>query len=205
LTEHPAFVAVVSDDGMVVAQVAYALNDRELYLAQSWTEHRQRGCSAGLPDWVEFATKPRQAQAMPQRAIDAALPFAWVTADAAYGHAKYPWTWLEDHDASYVPVRRSDTLITLDAPSESAESAPDVRTSAARSAPRRRADRHIAGAGVATVERASARVIIGARSSDRATLLHKPNPVAHGADISIMFQWSSCRRLIRTAAMRCRS
>jgi SRSO17 transposase len=51
---------------------------------------------------VEFATKPRQAIAMPARALDAGVPFGLVTADEAYGQAKYLRLWLENRDAAYV-------------------------------------------------------------------------------------------------------
>ncbi len=46
----------------------------------SWTDDRERCRAAGIPDEVEFATKPRQAMAMLGRAFDAGVPFAWVTA-----------------------------------------------------------------------------------------------------------------------------
>src|SRR5438552_15259755 len=39
----------------------HALIDRELYLPQSWAEDRERCRAAGIPDDVEFTTKPRQA------------------------------------------------------------------------------------------------------------------------------------------------
>jgi hypothetical protein len=35
-----------------------ALIDHELYLLTSWTENRGRCRAAGIPDEVEFATKP---------------------------------------------------------------------------------------------------------------------------------------------------
>jgi SRSO17 transposase len=54
----------------------HALIDRELYLPQSWTDDRDRCRAAGIPQEVEFATKPRQAQAMIARAIEAGVPFA---------------------------------------------------------------------------------------------------------------------------------
>jgi SRSO17 transposase len=91
----------------------HALIDRELYLPQSWTGDRDRCRAAGIPDEIEFATKPRLAQAMLSRAIAAGVPFAWFTADEAYGQAKYLHAWLEDWDVSYVlAIRRSDTLTT---------------------------------------------------------------------------------------------
>jgi hypothetical protein len=67
----------------------HALIDRELYLPESWAVDRDRCRAAGIPDEVEFATKPRQAMAMLERAISASVPFGWVTADEAYGQVKY--------------------------------------------------------------------------------------------------------------------
>ena len=41
------------------------------------------------------------------------VPFAWVTADEAYGQAKWLQVWLEDQEIWYVmAIRCSDTLIT---------------------------------------------------------------------------------------------
>jgi SRSO17 transposase len=91
----------------------HALIDRELYLPRSWADDRDRCRAAGIPDQVEFITKPRQAQAMISRAIEAGVPFAWFTADETYGQAKYLQTWLEGRDVSYVmAIRCSDTLTT---------------------------------------------------------------------------------------------
>src|SRR5215471_4257008 len=44
--------------------------DRALYLPRSWTEQAQRCQAAGIPDTVGFATKPRLARQMLQRAFD---------------------------------------------------------------------------------------------------------------------------------------
>jgi hypothetical protein len=91
----------------------HALIDRELYVPESWTGDRDRCRSAGIPDGVEFTTKPRQAMAMLERAFDADVAFGWVTADEAYGQVKYFRVWLEAHDAAYVlATKRNDTLIT---------------------------------------------------------------------------------------------
>ena len=91
----------------------HALIDRELYLPASWAEDWDRRRAAGIPDRVQFATKPAQAQAMIARAIAANVPFSWFTADEVYGQAKWLQAWLEEHDVSYVmAVRRSDTLTT---------------------------------------------------------------------------------------------
>jgi SRSO17 transposase len=93
----------------------HALIDRELYLPQSWTDDPERRRAAGIPQEVEFTTKPRQARAMLGRAIAAGVPFAWFTADETYGQAKFLQAWLEDRDVCYVmAIRCSDTLTTLE-------------------------------------------------------------------------------------------
>jgi DDE superfamily endonuclease len=58
---------------------------RQLYLPQAWTDDRDRCRAAGIPDEVEFATKPQIARAMLERAFTAGIPFGWVTGDEAYG------------------------------------------------------------------------------------------------------------------------
>jgi SRSO17 transposase len=96
------------------SRYGHALIDRELYLPQSWTDDPERCREAGIPDQVEFATKPAQAQAMIARAAAAGVPFAWFTADETYGQAKWLQAWLEERDIWYVmAIRRSDTL-TMD-------------------------------------------------------------------------------------------
>ena len=91
----------------------HALIDRELYLPRSWADDGDRRRAAGIPEDVEFTTKPRQAQAMIGRAIAAGVPFAWFTADETYGQAKWLQAWLEEQDVSYVmAIRCSDTLTT---------------------------------------------------------------------------------------------
>jgi DDE superfamily endonuclease len=89
----------------------HALIDRELCLPRSWTEDRDRCREAGIPGETEFATRPRLAQAMIGRALEAGVPFSWFTADEAYGQAKWLQAWLEGRGVSYVmAIRRSGTL-----------------------------------------------------------------------------------------------
>ena len=85
-----------------------ALIDRELYLPTSWTSDRDRCRIAHVPDAVPFATKPEQARAMLQRAVDAGVPFAWFTADEAYGQNPGLRTWCEQEDIAYVMATRCD-------------------------------------------------------------------------------------------------
>ncbi|MFE2552003.1 IS701 family transposase [Streptomyces sp. NPDC059355] len=90
-----------------------ALIDRELYLPASWTDDRERCRDAGIPDEVCFATKTEHFKAMLNRAIEAGVPFAWVTADEAYGQSKSLRCWMEQRSISHVMcVKTSDTVIT---------------------------------------------------------------------------------------------
>jgi SRSO17 transposase len=90
----------------------HALIDRELYLPESWTADRDRCRAADIPDQVGFATKPRQVIAMLERTLAAGVPFAWFTADEAYGQAGYLRDWLEDHDVFHVMATRRDDRFT---------------------------------------------------------------------------------------------
>ncbi|MCX5079032.1 IS701 family transposase [Streptomyces sp. NBC_00513] len=90
-----------------------ALIDRELYLPASWTDDRERCRDAGIPDEVYFATKTEHFKAMLVRAVEAGVPFAWVTADEAYGQSKSLRCWMEQRSISHVMcVKTSDTVIT---------------------------------------------------------------------------------------------
>ena len=68
-----------------VSRHGHAFIDRALYLPKSWTDDRARLKAAYVPDDVGFATKPRLAAMMIERAIAARVPFRWVAADTVYG------------------------------------------------------------------------------------------------------------------------
>jgi SRSO17 transposase len=78
------------------------LIDAELYLPKSWTQDRPRCRQAGIPDAVEFATKPQLARQMLARALDAGLPVSWATADEAYGMDSKFRRFLEQRRVNYV-------------------------------------------------------------------------------------------------------
>jgi SRSO17 transposase len=88
-----------------------ALIDRELYLPKSWTDDPQRCARAAVPDGVAFATKPEQARVMLERAVAARVPFAWFTADEAYGQNPSLRDWLHEQDIAYVMATRSDDAV----------------------------------------------------------------------------------------------
>src|ERR671939_321990 len=72
------FAAYVSSKG-------HAFIDRRLYLPQDWTKDPARLRAAHVPEEVGFATKPRLALGMVERAIKAGVPFAWMATDTVYG------------------------------------------------------------------------------------------------------------------------
>src|ERR671912_1106403 len=63
----------------------HAFIDRALYLPKTWTDDPARLAAAQVPPGVGFATKPRLAGRMVERAIAAGVPFAWVAGDSVYG------------------------------------------------------------------------------------------------------------------------
>src|SRR3954462_1983850 len=63
----------------------HAFIDRALYLPKAWTDAPARLAAAHVPSEVGFATKPRLARRMVERAIAAGVPFAWVAGDSVYG------------------------------------------------------------------------------------------------------------------------
>ena len=68
-----------------VSRHGHAFVDRALYLPKAWTDDPARMNAAHVPEDVRFATKPKLAVAMIERAIAAEVPFAWVAADTVYG------------------------------------------------------------------------------------------------------------------------
>jgi SRSO17 transposase len=76
--------------------------DRELYLPQEWAQDAARRAAAGVPEAVEFATKPQLAQRMLQRAREVGVPAAWVTGDAVYGNDRKLRIWLEEQRQPFV-------------------------------------------------------------------------------------------------------
>ena len=76
--------------------------DRELYLPKEWSEDDARRGEAKVPKEVKFATKPHLARLMIARAVEAQVPFLWVTGDAVYGNDRRLRVWLEEQDIFHV-------------------------------------------------------------------------------------------------------
>ena len=80
----------------------HALIDRALYLPEEWAEDKERRQAAGVPEAVEFATKPALARAMVARVLAAGARPAWVVADAVYGADYKLRSTLEEAEQPYV-------------------------------------------------------------------------------------------------------
>ena len=83
------------------ARRGHALIDRALYLPKSWTTDTERCRAAGVPDTVQFATKPALATAMITRAVHAGVPAAWVAGDEVYGADPLLRQAIRDHHLGY--------------------------------------------------------------------------------------------------------
>src|ERR1700731_1800515 len=68
-----------------VSRHGHAFIDRALYLPKEWTDDPDRLEAAYVPAGVGFATKPKLATSMIERAIPASVPFKWVAGDTVYG------------------------------------------------------------------------------------------------------------------------
>ena len=80
----------------------HALIDRALYLPESWARDRARRATAGVPEAVAFATKPKLGRAMLARALDAGVPCAWVAGDSVYGSDSALRRFIERRGRGYV-------------------------------------------------------------------------------------------------------
>jgi hypothetical protein len=91
-----------------------AMIDRELYLPEPWTDDAPRCRAARIPEQVEFRTKPQLARLMLERALDAGVPAAWVTADEVYGGSPALRGWLEDRGVWHVlAVKCTEPLVVI--------------------------------------------------------------------------------------------
>ncbi|MFI6540147.1 IS701 family transposase [Nonomuraea sp. NPDC050547] len=95
-----------------------ALIDAELYLPKSWTEDRPRCREAGVPDEVEFATKPVLARQMMARALQAGIPVSWATADEAYGLDSKFRRFLEQRRIGYVVAVPKNQFVACGLPGD---------------------------------------------------------------------------------------
>jgi len=79
-----------------------ALVDCRLYVPRSWMADPDRCAAAGIPEELEFATKPQLALQMIEEALDAGLRVGFVTADEAYGLDPFLRSALQQRGVGYV-------------------------------------------------------------------------------------------------------
>ena len=65
--------------------------DRRLYLPKEWASDKERREKAGVPEEVEFATKPELALDLLFEQMASDFPFRWVCADSTYGDSPTFW------------------------------------------------------------------------------------------------------------------
>lgn len=84
-----------------------------LYLPKSWIADADRRARAGVPDDVEFATKPELAQQMITDALDAGVCASWVSGDEVYGADSGLRATCRDRGIGYVlPIARNHHVVT---------------------------------------------------------------------------------------------
>jgi len=86
----------------------YVLLDRELYLPQEWMADAQRCRAAGVPEQIQFQTKPMLGKRMLERAFQAGMPSGWVAGDEVYGRDRKLRRWLEERRQPYVLAVAAD-------------------------------------------------------------------------------------------------
>jgi SRSO17 transposase len=69
----------------LVTAFGQAWADFDVYMPDAWAKDPERREKAGIPDGLEFKTKPELAIAQVKRLAAAGLRFCWVAADEVYG------------------------------------------------------------------------------------------------------------------------
>src|SRR6266699_7270834 len=69
----------------LVTALGQAWADFDVYMPEGWAKDPGRREKAGIPEALEFATKPELAIAQVRRLAAAGLRFCWVAADEVYG------------------------------------------------------------------------------------------------------------------------
>ncbi|MGC4004899.1 MAG: IS701 family transposase [Pirellulales bacterium] len=95
------------------SQRGHALVDRALYLPREWADDASRRAEAKVPESIAFATKQTLARAMIERALNAEVACAWLTADEAYGSDYKFRRFCEEKRLNYVIAISSATHLYL--------------------------------------------------------------------------------------------
>ncbi|MEV6478099.1 transposase [Streptomyces sp. NPDC051657] len=80
---------------------------------RSWSNDCERRREAGIPEDVQFATKPRLAWEMIETALDAGINASWVTGDEAYGQDPQLRLALETRETGHVLAVACSTRVRI--------------------------------------------------------------------------------------------
>src|SRR5215216_5986997 len=98
-----------------VSEKGAAFIDRALYLPKDWAKDAERRAEAAVRREVEFATKPKLARRMLERALDSGVGAGWVSGDTVYGSDRRLRMFLEERGQPFVlAVKSEESLWTLE-------------------------------------------------------------------------------------------
>jgi SRSO17 transposase len=99
--------------GLATPEGERTLIDERLYLPEEWIEDEERREEAGVPEDVEFKTKPELALEMIKEAKKNDVEFGWVNADSLYGRSSSFRENLDEEDVTYMVDIPKDTKVWL--------------------------------------------------------------------------------------------
>jgi len=97
----------------LVTALGQAWADFDVYMPESWAKDRRRRGRAGIPEGLEFKTKPELAIAQVKRLAASGLRVLWVAADEVYGRCREFRDTLRALSLAYVVIIPCDYRITL--------------------------------------------------------------------------------------------
>ena len=100
-----------------------------LYLPESWANDAERRKKAGVPDEIQFTTKPKMALRQIEWAVETGLPRGAVLMDAGYGHDLSLRKRLTELDLTYSVGIRGKTLVARTTPAAKPMIAADLAKS----------------------------------------------------------------------------
>jgi SRSO17 transposase len=89
--------------------------DFDVYLPARWADDQARRHAAGIPDDLQFATKPQLAMRQLERLVAAGLPVKWVAFDEVYGRSEQLRNSAAAAGLAYAAIIPCDYLVTTPA------------------------------------------------------------------------------------------
>lgn len=86
---------------------------KRLYLPEEWAEDEERREEAGVPEDIEFKTKPELGSDLIHDAVENNVPFGWVNGDSVYGRSIKFRESIDADGITYMLDIPCDTLVWL--------------------------------------------------------------------------------------------